>query len=62
MTAPTRRQFREWLAALDRNGVPFAALWVFDFEAQAKDWNVSAVNARHEQLRLIAEMNDRWRR
>jgi hypothetical protein len=62
MTDSTRRQFREWLAALDTNGVPLAALWVFDFEGQAKDWNVTTANARHEQLRLIAEMNARWRR
>ncbi len=62
MSDTTRRQFREWLAALDTNGVPLAALWVFDFEGQAKDWNVTAVNPRREQLRLIAEMNARWRR
>ena len=62
MTDPTRRQFREWLDALDTNEVPLAALWVFDFEGQAKDWNVTAENARREQLRLIAEMNARWRR
>ena len=62
MTDLTRRQFREWLAALDTSGVPLAALWVFDFDGQAKDWNVTAVNVRREQLRLIAEMNARWRR
>ena len=61
MTDPTRRQFREWLDALDTNGVPLAALWVFDFEGQAKDWNVTAENARREQLRLIADFNTRWR-
>ena len=62
MTDLTQRQFSECLTALDANGVSLAALWVFDFEGQAKDWNVTAVNARHEQLHLIAEMNARWRR
>ena len=62
MTDPTQRQFREWLDALDTHGVPLAALWVFDFEGQATDWNVTAGNGRHEQLRLITEMNTRWRR
>lgn len=62
MTNETQRQFREWLDALDINGVSLAALWVFDFEGQAKDWNVTAENPRREQLRLIAEMNARWRR
>jgi hypothetical protein len=57
-----QRQFREWLDALDTNGVPLAALWVFDFEGQAKDWNVTAENTRHDQLRQIAKLNARWRR
>jgi hypothetical protein len=55
-------QFREWLDALDTSGVPLAALWVFDFAGQAKDWNVTSENSRREQLRLIATMNARWRR
>ncbi len=56
------RQFREWLDALNTNGVPLVALWVFDFAGQAKDWNITAENSRREQLRLIAELNARWRR
>lgn len=62
VTDTAQRQFREWLDALDANGVPLAALWVFDFEGQAKDWNITAENSRREQLRLIAELNARWRR
>jgi hypothetical protein len=61
-TESAQRQFREWLDALATNGVPLAALWVFDFEGQAMDWNVTAENNRREQLRLIAELNARWRR
>ena len=59
---PGQRQFRAWLDALETNGVPLAALWVFDYAGQAKDWNVTAENSRREQLRLIAELNARWRR
>jgi len=62
MTEPAQRQFQAWLDAIDTNAVPLAALWVYDFEGQAKDWNVTATNPRHDQLRLIAEMNARWRR
>jgi hypothetical protein len=61
-TDPAQRQFREWLDALDTNGVPLAALWVFDYAGQASDWNVTAENTRREQLRQIAELNARWRR
>ena len=61
VTEETRQQFRARLAALDTNGVPLAALWVFDFDHQARDWNVTAQNARSEQLRLIVEMNSKWR-
>lgn len=62
MSDATQRQFRAWLEALDTNGVTLAALWVFDFAGQAKDWSVTAENSRREQLRLIGEMNARWRR
>ncbi len=62
MTEPAQRQFHEWLSTLDVHSVPLAALWVFDFEGQAKDWNVTAANDRREQLRLISEVNSRWRR
>lgn len=62
MTGSNQRQFREWLDALDTYGVPLAALWVFDFAGQAKDWSVTPENTRHEQLRLIAELNAKWRR
>ena len=57
-----QKQLRQWLDALATNNVPLAALWVFDFAAQTKDWSVTAENSRREQLRLIAAMNARWRR
>ena len=37
-----------------------AALWVYDFEGQAADWNVTASNARKAQLDAIAALNRRW--
>lgn len=61
VTDATRQRFRELLDALDTNGVPLAALWVFDFAGQAKAWNVTAGNARREQLRWVAELNVRWK-
>ncbi len=47
------------LAAIENAGVPLAALWVYDFSGQAKDWNVTARNARSWQLEAIAEANQR---
>ena len=61
ITDATRQQFRELLEALDVNRVPLAALWVFDFNGQAQDWNVTAENQRREQLRSVAELNARWK-
>ena len=61
MTDANRKQFREWLNVLDVNQVSLAALWVFDFSNQ-QEWNVTAVNDRKEQLRLISRMNGQWRK
>jgi hypothetical protein len=47
------------LAAVEKAGVPLAALWVYDFAGQAKDWSVTATNARSWQLTAIAEANQR---
>jgi hypothetical protein len=43
-TAESREKFDAMLAAVETNRVPLAALWVFDFASQAKDWNVTAAN------------------
>ncbi len=61
MTDANRKQFREWLNVLDVNQVSLAALWVFDFSNQ-KEWNVTAVNDRKEQLSLIGRMNGQWKK
>lgn len=54
-----REQFGALLAAIEKAGVPLAALWVYDFAAQGKDWNVRWNNARAWQLAAIAEANQR---
>lgn len=60
LTENSLRQFRAQLEALDRNQIPIAALWVFDFKGQDADWNVTAANPRAELLRLTAALNARW--
>jgi len=49
------------IAAIEKTGVPLAALWVYDFAGQAKDWSVTSRNARSWQLAAIAEANQRLR-
>ncbi len=47
------------IAAIEKAEAPLAALWVYDFAGQDKDWNVTAKNARSWQLTAIAEANQR---
>lgn len=58
-TVERRQRFKNVLALLERERVPLAALWVFDFDAQSTDWNVTATNARAFQLEAIAAVNRR---
>ncbi|MBE3069478.1 MAG: cellulase family glycosylhydrolase [Planctomycetes bacterium] len=60
-SAETEKRFREMMAALERERVPLAALWVFDYEGQADDWNVTATGGRAYQLEAVAEANARIR-
>lgn len=60
-TPEKRQQFQDMLALLERERVPLAALWVFDFDGQADDWSVTATNARSFQLDAIAAVNRRLR-
>ena len=53
--------FREQVALLDAAGVRLVALWVYDFDGQAADWNVTSANRRAEMLDAVAELNSRWR-
>lgn len=53
--------FNALLTRLDDSGVSLAALWVYDFNAQAADWNVTAGNLRRGQLEAVATLNRKWR-
>ena len=61
LTPESSAQFRAWLDAIELHRVPLAALWVYDFDGQAADWNVTFDNARSALLRLVAERNSAWR-
>lgn len=58
-TEASKVTFSQILSALATNQVPLAALWVFDFEDQRKDWNVNATNDRRWQLDAIQQANER---
>jgi len=61
-TGKSKEKFAKILAAIETNRVPLSALWVFDFEGQAKDWNVNATNDRSWQLDAIQQANERMKR
>jgi hypothetical protein len=54
-------QFRTLLAAIEDAKVPLAALWVYDFDGQNRDWNITWTNKRSYQLQAIIEANARIR-
>jgi hypothetical protein len=60
-TAESKQKFAAILAAIETNRVPLSALWVFDFDDQAGDWNVTATNGRSWQLDAIQQANARMR-
>lgn len=60
-TTEAKQNFKAILVAIETNQIPLAALWVFDFDGQAKDWNVTATNGRGWQLDAIKEVNERLR-
>lgn len=61
-TGESKEKFARILAVIETNRVPLSALWVFDFDGQAKDWNVNATNDRSWQLEAIQRANERMRR
>ena len=61
-TPETERQFGDLLALIEREKVPLAAFWVFDFAHQGDDWNVTATNGRSFQLEAVAAANARLRK
>jgi len=58
-TAESERKLADMLEQVQKLRIPFAALWVFDFAHQDKDWNVRHDNERAYQLEAIAEANKR---
>ena len=62
VTAESRAQFQAILDALATHRVPLAALWVYDFDGQARDWNVTPTNDRTWQLDAIQQVNEAWER
>ena len=55
-TAEAEMVCRRQLQAIRDNEVPLSALWVFDFKSQ-KEFNVTALNTRSNQLALVAQAN-----
>ncbi len=55
-----RERFAQIIDRLDRSGASLAALWVFDFNGQAADWNVTVGNLRREQLEAVTALNRKW--
>ena len=61
-TAESKTRFEAILTAIETHRVPLAALWVFDFDAQALEWNVNATNNRNWQLDSIQQANLRMKK
>ncbi len=49
--------FRRFLEAIKRHRVPLAAFWVFDYDRQESEWNVSPSNDRAFLLDLVSRHN-----
>ncbi len=56
-TPESERKLAAMLDQMQKLGIPFAALWVYDFMHQDKVWNVRHDNERAYQLDAIAAMN-----
>lgn len=52
-----QKEFKAMLHDFKLSGVPVAAVWVFDFESQDKDWNITSNNERAYMLKAVAEAN-----
>lgn len=55
----TKAAFARRLESLEKAGVTFAALWVYDFVGQQADWSVTPSNSRSYQLAALQEVNAR---
>jgi len=61
-TGESKMKFAKILTAIETNRVALSALWVFDFDGQAKDWNVNVANDRSWQLDAIQQANERMKK
>lgn len=57
-TPATEQQFNQTLSLIEREQVPLATLWVYDFSHQ-DEWSVTATNPRAYQLQAIEAANGR---
>ncbi|RLD11425.1 MAG: hypothetical protein DRI44_03630 [Chlamydiae bacterium] len=49
--------YSEFITAIEKYEIPLAALWVYDYENQNKDWNVNFKNNRTFMLNEISKIN-----
>lgn len=52
-----RAALADFLGTLEKHGVPLAAIWVFDFKSQDKDFNITPANGRAWQLGVLRDWN-----
>lgn len=52
-TLTNRERFSRWQKLIAEKNIPLAALWVFDFDAQNGEWNVTPDNDRAWQLEAL---------
>jgi hypothetical protein len=53
--------FEEFLRAIEKHRIALAAFWVFDYDRQDKDWNVTFQNDRAFMLELVSQFNAKLR-
>lgn len=54
-----KERFLKILAIIEKERVPLAALWVYDFDSFEQTWNVTGTNYRAYQLKATAEAHKR---
>lgn len=61
-TTSARAEHEAMIDAIEQSGVPLAAVWVYDFSHQNRDWNITATNQRAWALDLLEAANARLRK
>jgi hypothetical protein len=57
--AESHARLEKFLNRLEANKVALAAIWVFDYQSQEKDFNITAGNSRAWELEVIGAANKR---